>query len=119
MNVNKEFVEKKIVRQEDCFLIDLCQYQIGICNENNTLSDQYQIDIYIGLKGQGGLIMRKTLMILVMVVLRIRPKVIGKVFGSLETEVISCILMRCYGKRKGRFKRRGDIKGSEIKRLVF
>jgi len=58
-------------------------------------------------------------MTLVMVVLRMRPKVIGKVFGSLETKVISCILMRCYGKRKGRFKRRAGIKGGEIKRLVF
>ena len=25
---------------------------------------------------------------------------VGKVFGSLETKGISCILMRCYGKRK-------------------
>jgi len=32
------------------------------------------------------------------------------VFGSIETEGISCILMRCYGKRKGGFKRRGSIK---------
>jgi len=30
---------------------------------------------------------------------------------------ISC--MRCYGKRKGGFKRRGGIKWREIKRLVF
>jgi hypothetical protein len=42
-----------------------------------------------------------------------------KVFGSLEIEGISCILIRCYGKRKGGFKRRGGIKGREIKRLVF
>jgi len=27
--------------------------------------------------------------------------------------------MRCYGKRQGGFKRRGGIKGREIKRLVF
>jgi hypothetical protein len=64
-------------------------------------------------KGQGGLIMRRTLIILLMVVLRMRPYAIGKVFGSLKTEGISCILMRCYDKRKGGFKRR------EIKRLVF
>jgi len=43
----------------------------------------------------------------------------GKVFGSLETKGISCILMRCHGKRKGGFKRRGGIKWREIKRLVF
>jgi hypothetical protein len=76
----------------------------------------------VGPKGQGGLIMRilrQTLMILVMMVLRMRPLAIGKVFSSLETEGISCILMRYYGKRKGGFKRRGGIKGREIKRLVF
>ena len=42
-------------------------------------------------KGQGGLIMRilrMPLMILVMVVLRMRPWAIRKVFGSLETEGI-------------------------------
>ena len=33
--------------------------------------------------------------------------------------MISCILMRYYGKRRGGFKRRGGIKGREIKRLVF
>jgi hypothetical protein len=37
----------------------------------------------------------------------------------LETKVISCISMRCYGKRKDRFRRRGGINGREIKRLVF
>ena len=75
-----------------------------------------------GPKGQGGLILRIlrwTLMILLMVVLRMRPQAIGKVFGSLETEGISCILMRCYGKRKGGFKRRSGIKWREIKKLVF
>jgi len=65
--------------------------------------------IAVGPKGQGGLIMRRSLMILVMVVLRM-----WKVFGSVETRGISCILMRCYGKRKSRFKRRGSIKGREI-----
>jgi hypothetical protein len=47
--------------------------------------------VAVGLKGQGGLIMRilrRTLMILVMVVLRMRPWAIGKVFGSLEIEGI-------------------------------
>jgi hypothetical protein len=32
---------------------------------------------------------------------------------------ISYILMRYYGKRRRGFKRRGGIKGKEIKRLVF
>jgi hypothetical protein len=41
---------------------------------------------------------------------------IGKVFDSLETKGISCILMRCYGKRK---ERRAGIKAREIKRLMF
>jgi hypothetical protein len=39
-------------------------------------------------------------MILVMVALRMRPYAIGKVFDSLETKGISCILMRCYGKKR-------------------
>jgi len=33
--------------------------------------------------------------------------------------MISCILLRYYGKRRGGFKKRGGIKGREIKRLVF
>jgi hypothetical protein len=47
--------------------------------------------VAVGLKGQGGLIMkilRRELMILVMVVLTTRPKAIREVFGSLETEGI-------------------------------
>ena len=39
-------------------------------------------------------------MIMMMVVLRMRPQAIRKVFGSLETKGISCIVMRCYGKKK-------------------
>ena len=60
-------------------------------------------------------ILRWTLMILLMVVLKMRPQAIGKVFGSLETEGISCILMRCYGKRKEGFEKRGGIKWREIR----
>jgi hypothetical protein len=75
----------------------------------------------MGLKGQGGLIMRilgRTLMILDG---GFKVETVGHqdVFGSLETKGISCILMRCDGKRKGGFKRRGGIKREEIKRLVF
>ena len=39
-------------------------------------------------------------MILVMMALRMRPQAIGKAFDSLETKGISCILMRCYGKKR-------------------
>ncbi len=38
----------------------------------------------------------------VVVVLRMRPQATRKAFGSPQTEGISCIVTRCYGKRKGR-----------------
>ena len=53
----------------------------------------------VGPKGQGGLIiriLRRLLMILVMVVLRMRPLDIGKVFDSLETEGILGIELGSY-----------------------
>jgi hypothetical protein len=40
MNINKEFVGKKIKREENCFLIDICQYKIDIYKKNNSFSDQ-------------------------------------------------------------------------------
>jgi len=40
MNINKEFADKKIRREEDYFLINLCQYQIDIYKKNNILLDQ-------------------------------------------------------------------------------
>jgi len=40
-------------------------------------------------------------------------------FWQPRNQGISCILMRCYGKRKGGFRRRGGIKGRKIKRLVL
>jgi hypothetical protein len=40
-NINKEFVEKKIKREGDCFLIDFYQYQNDIYKENNIFLDQY------------------------------------------------------------------------------
>jgi len=42
-----------------------------------------------------------------------------KGFWQPTNERDLCILMRCYGKRKGGFKRRGGIKAREIKRLMF
>jgi hypothetical protein len=65
--------------------------------------------VAVGLKGQVGLIMRRTLMILVMVVLRIRPWAIRKVFGSLETKGILGIELRANSAKRKLFIVLGDM----------
>jgi hypothetical protein len=41
INIIKEFVEKRIGKEEDCFLIIFYHYQTDIYNENNTYKPIY------------------------------------------------------------------------------
>jgi hypothetical protein len=73
-------------------MVEKCSNEAGLSTQDvRKLGLNRKQTVAVGSNGQGGLIMRilrRPLMILVMVVLRMRPCAIRKVFSSLETEGI-------------------------------